>query len=994
MTSFSLDQTKRFLEALASKLGGDDKFTFQTFGDGKHRKKVKQHRRILHGTLDEHAEQLKRLNQAGAGIFVTVNLTDGGGREEENIIGLRAAFVDADNVDLLEIFDGDPDVDNCYPNILVKSKRGYHAYWLLDRWEPKESFTPLQMALIGKFGTDPEPRDLSRVMRLPGFFHMKDEPTEVCSKEQFEKAIKEGRAEKTTLEHVEMFCDVGGYEKDGSPRDGDRRGYKVDRLVELLNLDIPDLTPEWKKQGFKPSASSSSAFSPEFRLYLAENYLHRILPPTKGSGDAHVTVGSACRVGHDFDVDESAFWPVLREWGARCNPPFIESDLRYEYETFLKATKYPPGTKLHDSEYNREAQHRNWLRARGFNVPSSGEVYREDGEVPWSDTADNRDSRFVRADKDFSDDAPDVPFPSSDLPPDANLLNENLDPIDEHMLEDEQNRIKRAIEKKEQDKKKRVKKRKELAAKGPGYLVWTDHGDPPPLEKTKDGRYKTRPQHPRETAWHFLNVMCQNDEGVRTLHFHNDRFVQWDGVCYQRFKPEGYRRKPAQFLASCAEETDKEDSDDQPIFKQFKVNQKRKSEMLDALRDLVSLDESIQAPCWLIENNGLPDPREVIVCQNGLLDVRNNRILPPTPAFFSLNSVSIDYDPDAPRPTEFLAFLDSVFGDDRESKRLLKWWFGYCLTQDTRHQKMLMLVGESRSGKGVITRLLEKLVGPRAYGSMKFHKMASNFALSSAIDKTVLVFPDARIGGKIDQSAVVADLLSITGEDVMFIDRKNLDPISLKLTCRIMTVSNEPLKLHDTSGALRNRILLINFPKGFSDSEDRDLERRIDGELPGILNWAVEGWLELQESEGFVQPESGQAQIDAFSAQSSPMRQFINDLCKTGANKEVSTKVLYNAWKFWATAMGYKPGNRAVFGKNLVSVLPSLTKTRPKEGAKQVWKYAGLEVDFDTLKAFVANDTNYDPAEIVEQIDPSQSDQTEMPHRKRYSQWMPERMPN
>lgn len=962
MPSFSLDQAKRFLEALASKLSGDDKWTFQTFVDDKREKSNPEKaylRQVLNGTFEEHVETLKKLNEEGAGVFVTVNMTDGEGRKDENIIGLRSAFVDADEVDLLEVFKEDPDVDNCYPNILVKSKRGYHGYWLLDRWEDKGSFTPLQVALAKKFGTDEEARDLARVMRLPGFFHVKDaeDPTLV------------------TLDHVDTFCDVSGQEKDGSQRDGDRRGCKIPRLTELLNLDIPDLTPEWKKQGYKPKPSTSTQFPPDFRLYLAENYLHRIFPPTKGSGDAHATVGSACRVGHDFDVDEEAFWPVIREWGARCNPPFAESDLRYEYETFLKATKYPPGTKLHDQEYNREAQYRNWMRMRGFDVPSVGEIYRDDDEVPWNDDP-GRGARFIRADSEFSDNAPDTPFPP-DSPPEADLLNEQLDPIDERVLEDEQGRIRRSLEKKDQDKRKRAKQREDLTSKGAGYLVWTDHGDPPELKQTKDGRYKTRPQHPRETAWHFMNVMCKDENGLRTLHFHSDRFVQWDGVNYQRFKPEGYRSRPAQFLALCAEETDKEDSNDEPIFAQFKVNQKRKSEMLDALRDLVSLDEKvIQAPCWLVDDDELPDPRELIVCQNGLLDVRNGELLPPTPAFFSLNSVSIDYDPDAPPPLEFLSFLDSVFVDDRESKKLLKWWFGYCLTQDTRHQKMLMLVGESRSGKGVITRLLEKLVGPRAYGSMKFHKLAANFALSSALDKTVLVFPDARIGGKIDQSAVVADLLSITGEDAIFIDRKNLDPVTIQLKCRIMIVSNEPLRLHDTSGALRNRLLLINFPYGREeDQQDRELESKVGDELPGILNWAIEGWHELQAQGRFFQPKSGIAQLETFAAQSSPMKQFIEDLCDIGKTCEISTKGLFSSWKAWAEIMGYNHGNQATFGKNLVAVLPRLQRMKKGKRGEQKRTYLGISVNEDKLRDFVRNNSDYDPATILRVVHPDSEKQ-------------------
>src|SRR5207245_2508030 len=59
-------------------------FTFQTFDDNAQRKN-KNLARILHGTLGSRWELLANLNQRGAGIFITVNETDGEGRENGNV---------------------------------------------------------------------------------------------------------------------------------------------------------------------------------------------------------------------------------------------------------------------------------------------------------------------------------------------------------------------------------------------------------------------------------------------------------------------------------------------------------------------------------------------------------------------------------------------------------------------------------------------------------------------------------------------------------------------------------------------------------------------------------------------------------------------------------------------------------------------------------------------------------------------------------------------
>lgn len=76
MATFDLDATRAFLNIIAP---GEEQFTFQTFADADDASGSLV--RMLHGTLDQHAAQLQRLNDQGAGVFVTVNETDLTGRK-------------------------------------------------------------------------------------------------------------------------------------------------------------------------------------------------------------------------------------------------------------------------------------------------------------------------------------------------------------------------------------------------------------------------------------------------------------------------------------------------------------------------------------------------------------------------------------------------------------------------------------------------------------------------------------------------------------------------------------------------------------------------------------------------------------------------------------------------------------------------------------------------------------------------------------------------
>ncbi|MBU7586755.1 MAG: virulence-associated E [Nostoc sp. TH1S01] len=166
-----LAQSSEYLQAKAyiSLISGreDAEVTFQTFGDSSRDENLT---RCWHDTLENSWNRLQRLNEQGAGVFVTVNETDGSGnREAVNITKVRALFVDCD--------ESIPESWHLQPSLIVStSANKCHAFWLLA--EPVEAnaelFRGWQERLIDHYGSDKVVKDLPRVMRLPGFLHQKD----------------------------------------------------------------------------------------------------------------------------------------------------------------------------------------------------------------------------------------------------------------------------------------------------------------------------------------------------------------------------------------------------------------------------------------------------------------------------------------------------------------------------------------------------------------------------------------------------------------------------------------------------------------------------------------------------------------------------------------------------------------------------------------------------------------------------------------------------
>lgn len=158
-----LNQAYDFLDALDS----GSNFTFQTFLEGV--AIGRQSPTILHGTLKTHALRLAALNNAGHGIFVMINEGDLKGRSAHNVIRVRALFVDSDNGPIQPLLDA-----AITPHIAVESSPGKgHGYFLVNDC-PLDKFKERQHALAERFDGDRAVCDLSRVMRLPGFYHLKN----------------------------------------------------------------------------------------------------------------------------------------------------------------------------------------------------------------------------------------------------------------------------------------------------------------------------------------------------------------------------------------------------------------------------------------------------------------------------------------------------------------------------------------------------------------------------------------------------------------------------------------------------------------------------------------------------------------------------------------------------------------------------------------------------------------------------------------------------
>jgi putative DNA primase/helicase len=355
--------------------------------------------------------------------------------------------------------------------------------------------------------------------------------------------------------------------------------------------------------------------------------------------------------------------------------------------------------------------------------------------------------------------------------------------------------------------------------------------------------------------------------------------------------------------------------------------------ILDALKAAAHLGGVAAAPAWIYGAQARYPPAELIVCQNGLLHVPTRTLLPSSRKLFTLNALDYSYEPEAPAPVRWLAFLAELWGEDQESIDALQEVFGLALTSDTSFQKAFLLVGPKRSGKGTIARVLRQLVGPGNVVAPMLASLGQQFGLESMIGKTLAIISDARLGGRADIAAVVENILRITGEDAVSIPRKFREDWTAPLQARFIILSNELPALLDQSGALAGRFVLLRFVRSFFGDEDLGLTGRLLEELPGILLWALEGLARLRARGHFAQPESAREMVVQLELISSPIRAFVADRCVVQPGAEIECGTLYAEWVKWVAEQGRDhAGSVQTLGRNLASAFPTV-KTARRRGA-------------------------------------------------------------
>lgn len=296
--------------------------------------------------------------------------------------------------------------------------------------------------------------------------------------------------------------------------------------------------------------------------------------------------------------------------------------------------------------------------------------------------------------------------------------------------------------------------------------------------------------------------------------------------------------------------------------------------------------------------------RDLLNFRNGMLNLGTLELVAHSPDFYSTIQLDYAYDPAAECP-KWNDFLYDVTDGDPDRWCLLQQMFGVCLLADNRiHERGFILMGGGANGKSVLLDILTHMLGPANVSSVNLSNLNDSFQRIRLMDKLANISAETHSQVK----GVEETLKQIISGDTISGSYKYRDEVEFKPYCTCIFATNSLQEAEDTSYGFQRKICFVKFPVQFvkhpspSKPQQRQRDNRIRDqllpELPGIVNWALEGLKTLEAAGDFVETEDHRSAMKDFMLLSNPLVAFLEDEYFAPGERH-ARKEVYSRYKTW-----------------------------------------------------------------------------------------------
>ncbi len=334
---------------------------------------------------------------------------------------------------------------------------------------------------------------------------------------------------------------------------------------------------------------------------------------------------------------------------------------------------------------------------------------------------------------------------------------------------------------------------------------------------------------------------------------------------------------------------------------------------------------------------------------NGTIDLRTGLHRPAKPSDRITKSVGVAFDSAALCPL-WDKVMASFWPNDPAMSDFVQRGIGYSLTGSIKEQAFFCLHGQGNNGKSVLVSTIRHLMGDYGY-TMPFSTL--DFGTRSSISNDVAALAGRRfvMSSEAQEDARLNEgrIKGLTGDSTITARFLNKEYFTFQPVGKFWLAFNHRPRIVDSSHGMWRRIRLIEFSRIFTESEViKDLEAMLVDELPGILNWAIEGCLKWQR-EGLEVTSAIKASTAEYRVESNGMFEFIEQVCDVGAQFAIPKQALYNAYVEWTGTVKERfPYSKHGFGSRMAA--QGFQEDMKKIDGRPVrrWVGIGLSGPFDS----------------------------------------------
>jgi putative DNA primase/helicase len=327
--------------------------------------------------------------------------------------------------------------------------------------------------------------------------------------------------------------------------------------------------------------------------------------------------------------------------------------------------------------------------------------------------------------------------------------------------------------------------------------------------------------------------------------------------------------------------------------------------MIDLARsEVASIPEDFDRDIWLFN------------AANVTINLRNIEVMPHTREHFLTKISGVEYDESADCP-QWMKFLNEIFNENQELISYVQRCVGYCLTGDCTEQCFFLLYGMGANGKSTFVETIHALLADYAE-TAEFSTFLTSYTdrpirndIAKLRGARFVSAVEANAGRKIDEAVIK----SLTGNERITARFLRQEFFQFKPEFKIWLAANHKPEIHSADYSIWRRVRLIPFEVTFSpERQDKDLAGKLQEELSGILNWALEGCRQWQDK-GLQEPVEIVEATAEYKDEMDVLSSFLTDCVTESPEENIKAVDLFITYEGYCGDQKTRPITETTFAK-------------------------------------------------------------------------------